>query len=411
MEAVQISNKYKPLYTSDKRYFLVTGGRGSLKSTTVHDYICRLTYEPGHGVLFTRYTMASAKLSIIPEFEETLARNGSRNDFYITANKIVNLRTQSFIIFSGIKTSSGDQTANLKSLAGITTWVIEEGEDFIDEKAFDRIDDSIRSTMHQNRVIWIQNPSTREHFIYKRWIEGHSQKTDCEGYKVTVSNHPDVEHIHTSYHIAARFGYLSPSFVRKAEMARDQNEEWYIHNYMGGWLEKAEGVIFDNWTEGFFDESLPFVYGMDFGYVNDETTLVKVAVDSKSKTLYLHELAYNKAQSTQQICDMLEVMVEGNDLIIADCAEPRLIDELAQAQFNVVPCVKGQDSVRLGITNMQAHKMVITRESENLKKELNHYIWNPKGKSNVPIDKYNHLIDAARYAFGELTNFSDFFIG
>jgi len=408
---IKISPKYKPLYTSKKRYFLVTGGRGSLKSTTVHDYICRLTYEPGHGVLFTRYTMTSAKLSIIPEFEETLVRNGSRNDFYVTANKIVNLRTNSFIIFSGIKTSSGDQTANLKSLAGITTWVIEEGEDFIDEKAFDRIDDSIRSTIHQNRVIWIQNPSTREHFIYKRWIEGNSKQVDCEGYKVTVSSHQDVEHIHTSYHIADRFGYLSPSFVRKAELARDENEKWYIHNYMGGWLEKAEGVIFENWSEGTFEESLPYVYGMDFGYVNDETTLVKVAVDSKSKKLYLHELAYNKGQSTYQICEMLETLVNGRDLIVADCAEPRLIDEVYREGFNIVPCSKAPDSVRIGIANMQGYDIIVTKESYNLKKELNHYIWNPKGKSNVPIDKYNHLIDAARYAFDELTNVTDFYIG
>ncbi|NIQ13321.1 MAG: PBSX family phage terminase large subunit, partial [Candidatus Dadabacteria bacterium] len=62
------------------------------------------------------------------------------------------------IYFSGIKTSSGDQTANLKSIAGITTWIIEEGEDFNDEVAFDKIDDSIRTIDKQNRIIWIQNP-------------------------------------------------------------------------------------------------------------------------------------------------------------------------------------------------------------------------------------------------------------
>ena len=407
---IKISPKYKPLYTSKKRYFLVTGGRGSLKSTTVHDFICRLTYEPGHGVLFTRYTMTSAKVSIIPEFEETLMRNGSRNDFYVTSNKIVNLRTNSFIIFSGIKTSSGDQTANLKSLAGITTWVIEEGEDFIDEKAFDRIDDSIRSTTHQNRVIWIQNPSTREHFIYKRWIEGHSKQVDCEGYKVTVSSHPDVEHIHTSYHIANRFGYLSPSFVRKAEKAREDNESWYIHNYMGGWLEKAEGVIFENWSEGTFDESLPYVYGMDFGYVEDPTSLVKVAVDDKRKKLYLHEMSYEYGQSTENICDMLEGMINKSELIVADCAEPRLIGDVRQEGYNIVACTKGPDSVRLGISNMQGYEMIVTKDSHNLKKELNHYIWNDR-KSNTPIDKYNHAIDAGRYAFDELVNKVDFFIG
>jgi len=285
---VSINKVYKPLYTSKKRYFLVTGGRGSLKSTTVHDFICRLTYQQGQGILFTRYTMTSATKSIIPEFIETLKRNGSEGNFYVTKDKIINLTTGSFIIFSGIKTSSGNQTANLKSLANITTWVIEEGEDFDDEKAFDTIDDSIRSNLMQNRVIWIQNPSTREHFIYKRWIEPKSRQRDVEGYKVTVSDLEDVEHIHTTFRIAEHF--LSKSFIDKANDAKQNKPKWYYHNYIGGWLEKPEGVIFEQWQEGTFDESLPFTYGMDFGYVNDPTTLVKVAKDEKN--IYLKEYCY-----------------------------------------------------------------------------------------------------------------------
>ena len=164
----KIDEAFKPLYTSKKRYFFITGGRGSLKSTSVHDFISRLTYEEGHGVLVTRYTMASAEKSIIPEFKIVATRNGSIKDFDITQSKITNKITGSFILFSGIKTNSGDQTANLKSLAGITTWIIDEGEDFKDEKTFDDIDDSIRTNEKQNRVIWIQNPTTYEHFIYKR---------------------------------------------------------------------------------------------------------------------------------------------------------------------------------------------------------------------------------------------------
>jgi len=72
---IQISEAYKPLYTSTKRYFLITGGRGSLKSTSIHDFISRLTYEKGHGILFLRYTMTSAEKSIIPEFKEAIQRN------------------------------------------------------------------------------------------------------------------------------------------------------------------------------------------------------------------------------------------------------------------------------------------------------------------------------------------------
>lgn len=403
MGRVNINKVYKPLYNSDKRYFLVTGGRGSLKSTTVHDFISRLTYQQGQGILFTRYTMTSAEKSIIPEFKETLKRNNSENDFHITKDKAVNLKTGSFILFSGIKTSAGNQTANLKSLASITTWVVEEGEDFNDEKAFDTIDDSIRSNAMQNRVIWIQNPSTKEHFIYKRWIENYSKQIDVEGYKVTVSNHPEVEHIHTTFRIAENF--LSKSFISKAENSKKNNPKWYYHNYIGGWLEKPEGVVFENWQEGIFDESLPFVYGMDFGYVNDPTTLIKVARDKKN--IYVKELCYEKGLSTNEIHKILEITINNNDSVVADNAEPRLIAELQDLGHRVYACTKGKDSILNGIAQMQDYTIIVDTESYNVKKELNNYRWH--NKIQKPVDDYNHSIDAIRYAFDELNTTPAYF--
>ena len=196
--SVKINSAFKKLYTTKKRYILLTGGRGSLKTSTVHDFIIRLTYEKGHGVLFTRYTMASAEMSIIPEFKLVLDRLNLTSQFKITRNKAVNKKTGSFIFFSGVKTTSGNQTANLKSISGITTLVIEEGEDFDDRDSFTIIDDSIRTKGKQNRVIWIQNPSTKDHFIYEDWIKPFSRTIDVRGYKVSVSDHPMVEHIHTT---------------------------------------------------------------------------------------------------------------------------------------------------------------------------------------------------------------------
>ena len=395
----QIKEVFEPLYTTKKRYILVTGGRGSLKSTTVHDFICRLTYQKGQGILFTRYTMKSAEKSIIPEFKQIAERNGSIENLHFTREKVTNTLTGSFILFSGIKTSSGDQTASLKSLPNITTWIIEEGEDFNNEKAFDDIDDSIRTNAMQNRVIWIQNPSTKEHFIYQRWIAETQKKRKVEGYDVTVSDHEDVEHIHTTYKIAEE--YLSKSFLKKAEDTKKNNLKRYVHKYIGGWLEKAEGVIFEDWSEGEFDESLPFVYGMDFGFTTDPSTLVKVATDKEN--IYVKEMMYAQAMSTDDIAYFLEQTINKNDLVVADNSEPRLISELQARGFNVVKCTKGADSIRNGIANMNRKSMVITPDSPNIKIELNNYIWNDR-RSNTPVDKYNHAIDAVRYAFDELSN-------
>lgn len=394
MGGLKINSVYKPLYTSKKRYFLITGGRGSLKSSSVHDFISRLTFEEGHGILFTRYTMTSAEKSIIPEFKETLKRNNTERFFYITKNKITNLATGSFILFSGIKTSSGDQTANLKSISGITTLVVEEGEDFNDEKAFDTIDDSIRGIDKQNRVIWIQNPSTREHFIYEKWIEKTSKHIEIEGYKVTVSDHPDVEHIHTTFRIAEEMNYLSDSWLNKAENLKINNPKKYYHTYIGGWLEKAEGVILENWVKGKFDESLPYGFGLDWGS-KDPFTLTKFAVDKKNMQIYIKNYVYKANLNTADIKELVGKYVTNNEVIIADSANRTGIFDLKSWGFNAYPSYKGTVAGRL--RDLQQFQLVID-DSPEVEKELNNYCWLDK-RGEHPIDDHNHIIDPLGYYY------------
>lgn len=416
----RVKKIYSPLYTSKKRYFFITGGRASLKSTNVQEFIARLTFEQGHGVLFTRYTMTSAEKSIIPEFKSVVNRLGLTNYFRFTNNKVVNIKTGSFVLFSGIKTSSGDQTANLKSISGITTWVIEEGEDFNDERAFDTIDDSIRSSHLQNRVIWIQNPTTKEHFIYKRWIQNTSKQIDVLGYNVTVSDHTDVEHIHSTYHLAADLGFLSNGWVKKADTHKeraeqkhnlpkdhpeyqDKHESHYYYNYIGGWLEREFGAIFTNWKEGEFNLSLPRAFGLDYGYYPDPLGFIAVVVDKRRKKVYLKEFIYSTKLSEGQVIEKVKAnIIRRNDLVVVDHNEPRLTAALAKAKINVVKAIKGKDSVIDGIRKMQEYELIVDPHSHNVKRELNNYVWNDK-KQSVPIDEFNHLLDAARYAFGRLT--------
>lgn len=427
MKPVKINQVYKPLYTTTKRFILLTGGRGSLKSSTVHDYIARLTYQKDHGILFTRYTMTSAAVSIIPEFSTTLQRMGIEGDFHITKNKITNRLTGSFIYFSGIKTNSGDQTGRLKSIAGITTWVIEEGEDFKDEAAFDTIDDSIRTTAQQNRVIWIQNPTTKEHFIYKRWIKDTSKQITVDGFLVTVSNHEDVEHIHTTYKIAERAGYLAEGWLKKArrhydttgekikalkrswtgsreELKAESRKLWhscyYYYNYIGGWLEQAPGVVFDNWIEGEFDEALPYCYGQDYGYSPDPLTLIRVAVDKKAERVYVQEVIY-ATEIDDVIGQYEQADIAKNDLIVTDVNEGRTTANIRKAGYNIVNAAKGKGSIAEDIRDIKIYTIVVDPESHNVKTELNNYIWNDK-KASIPVDDFNHAMDAMRYAFRRL---------
>lgn len=404
----KINPKYEPLYTSDKKIILVTGGRGSAKSFEVSRFLQRLTFEKGHKMLYCRYTMDSASISIIPEFKEKIELEGTSKYFNVTKKEIINLGSGSEIWFRGIKTQSGNQTAKLKSIQGLTTFVVDEAEEWNSDEEFKKIMRSIRQPDVKNRIIIIMNSADATHWIWNMFFKNNYELREIDGHQIEFSTHPEVHHIHTTY--LDNVQHLSDDFLRDARNTSSNNAKEYRHQFLGGWKIKPDGAIFTNWEEGQFNDSLPFIYGMDFGYVNDPTTLIKVSVDNKRKIIYAHELMYVKGLSTLEIHDELMRIGLNDSLIVADNSEPRLIDELCGEGHNMIPCTKGADSVRLGISKMCNYTIIVTTESNNLKTELNNYIWNNK-KSNVPIDNHNHLIDALRYAVDELTQENDFFFG
>ena len=379
-----------PIVESDSRYFIVSGGRGSGKSFSINALLVMLTYQAGHTILFTRYTLTSAYISIIPEFIDKLEQFGSIEHFHITKDEILNKKTGSKIIFRGIKTSSGDQTANLKSLQGITTWVVDEAEELTDEQKFDTIDLSVREKGLHNRVILILNPTTKEHFIYRRFFEDAGVQ---EGSNITKGN---TTYIHTTY--LDNIDNLSKSYIEQIEQMRQRRPEKYKQQMLGAWMSKAEGVIFDNWTIGEFKRKGVSVWGQDYGFAADPTTLIETNIDTSTKTIYLRECVYLPRLTTSQIAE-LNLKHARDGLIIGDSAEPRLITEIKAKGCNVLPSIKGQGSVTYGISLLQDYDLVISPDSTNLIKELNNYRWLER-KSNTPIDKYNHLIDAVRYAVG-----------
>lgn len=388
MEKVKIHSKYLNGFKNTSRYFVVTGGRGSGKSFGINSLLTVLTYEAGHTILFTRYTMSSAHISIIPEFLEKIELMGKQDEFYVTKDEIVNRLTGSKILFRGIKTSSGDQTANLKSLQGVTTWVLDEAEELTDEDTFDKIDLSIRHKSLPNRVILILNPTTKEHFIYQRFFEGKGVEA---GKNITKG---DTTYIHTTY--LDNIDNLSESYLTQIENIKQRRPEKYKHQILGGWLDKAEGVIFNNWSIGEFKNCGTVVFGQDYGFSKDPSTLVETSIDKANKIIYVRLHFYKPGLTTSELYN-LNKQYAGDGLIIADSAEPRLINELRMKGLNILQSVKGQGSVTHGISILQDYDLVVDADSIDLHKELNNYSWLDK-KSATPIDDFNHAIDPLRYA-------------
>lgn len=254
--SIELNDKFKALFSTKARYILLTGGRGSGKSFGTSTAVTLMTYERGHDVahkiLYTRYTMKSAEMSIIPEFKEKIGLLNVSNDFTVQKNDIQNRVSGSEILFRGIKTSEGIQTANLKSIQGVTTLVVDEAEEIpgTDDQAkesheseiFDKIDLSIRTKGLQNRVILLMNPTTKQHWIWNRWFKDSHRIEYIDGCPVPISTHPDVCHIHTTY--LDNIANLDKSFLDVIRRMRQEDPERYALEIIGAWMDQLDGTLF-----------------------------------------------------------------------------------------------------------------------------------------------------------------------
>jgi phage terminase large subunit len=291
-ESIKINEKFHPLWYGKTRYYVVTGGRGSGKSFTVSTFLNLLTFEQGHIILFTRWTMISAYLSIIPEYLEKIVLLNATPHFEVTNTEIKNKRTGSSIIFRGIKTSQGNQTANLKSLVGVTTWVLDESEEMPDEDTFDKIDLSVRKKGVDNRVIIILNPCHTSHWIYKRFFERPKIK-DC--FNGVVGN---VTYIHTDYR--DNLDNLDQSFLDRIEEIRVNNPIKYQHQILGGWLRDVDGSLWkqkliDKWRVYELPEMARIVIAIDPAVTSnkksDETGIVVAGLGVNNRAYILEDLS------------------------------------------------------------------------------------------------------------------------
>ena len=230
---ITLNEKYKPLWTTECFITLVTGGRGSGKSFAVGDFIENLSFEGGHKILYTRYALYTTSDSIIPEFEEKIDLENHADHFRITKSDVINLKSGTEILFRGIKTSSGNQTAKLKSIQGLTTFVLEEAEELDDEKTFNTIMQSVRHKGIQNRIILILNPKSKDHWIYKRFFEQPKIDPEFNG------EYDNVCYIKTNY--LENLKNLSREFVEEAERCRKYTPELHRYDYMGEWVLSIEG--------------------------------------------------------------------------------------------------------------------------------------------------------------------------
>ena len=169
----------------------------------------------------------------------------------------------------------------------------------------------------------------------------------------------------------------------------------------------SEGLVYENWVIQDFDinnfkgNRYNYCFAIDFGYTNDPTALICLFVDTKEDKIYIFDEHYQKGMSNKAIADMIKYKGYEKEVIIADSSEPKSIDELRSLGIRRIKgALKGKDSILSGIQFIQNFKIIVHPKCENTIVELSNYIWDTKeGRIiNKPVDDYNHLMDAFRYA-------------
>lgn len=201
--------------------------------------------------------------------------------------------------------------------------------------------------------------------------------------------------------------FLSKEQVAEIESYKDDKNWWRVYGL--GLVGELEGTIYDfeQIDEMPTASNLVNIYGMDFGFTNDPTALDYLLVDTARKIIYAEQLIYETALLNRDIVERMEALgvPKRSVPIYADCAEPKSIAEISRAGFNVKPCQKDapvrSEKMKFQIDFVKSYKLCVLKSSTDLIKELRNYTW-AKDKDgnnlNVPIDKWNHALDALRYA-------------
>ena len=186
-----------------------------------------------------------------------------------------------------------------------------------------------------------------------------------------------------------------------------RNPRRYAVAGLGGWG-IVDGLVYENWREEAFDldkirrqDGIVSCFGLDFGYTNDPSTLFCGLLDKENKRLFVFDEMYEKGMSNRRIADEITRMGFAKEQITADSAEPKSIDELKGYGLRVKAAQKGRDSIQNGIQWIQELEIIIHPRCVNFLTEISNYTWDKDkfgNKLNVPIDDFNHLMDAMRYA-------------
>lgn len=385
-------------FWGDKHFYrVVKGSRGSKKSkTTALNFIVRLLkYEWANLLVVRRYSNTN-KQSTYTDFKWACNRLKVTHLFKFNESlpEITVKKTGQKILFRGL-----DDELKITSITvdvGSLCWAwFEEAYQIETEDKFSTVVESIRGSLDVpnffKQITVTFNPWSERHWLKRVFFDEDTKRADTFSDTTTFRVNEWLDDGDKQ-----RYEELYVTNPRRARIVCDG--EWGV----------AEGLVFENFETRDFDiqEVIQRVgettAGMDFGFTQDPTTLICVAVDLRNRELWLYNEHYQKAMLTDDIISMIYKKGMQNARIIADSAEQRLITEIRSKGIRRLSAsLKGKGSIMQGIQFIQGFKVYIHPSCEHTIEEFNTYTFKQDKEGNwlnEPIDKNNHIIDALRYS-------------
>lgn len=393
-----VGGGYGQFWKCKKRYRICKGSRASKKSkTTALWIITSMMAYAGSNTLVVRKVYRTLKDSCFTDLKWAVKRLGVDPwwDFKESPLEATfhGRDGDQKIYFRGM-----DDPLKITSIAvesGVLCWLwIEEAYEIMSEDDFDMLDESIRGEAPEGlfkQVTMTFNPWNERH-----WIKGRFFDVESDNVFTLTTNYLCNE-------------WLDDSDKAMFEEMKLRNPRRYQVAGLGDWG-IVEGLVYENWREEAFTLSqigeAQIRCGLDFGYTQDPSAFFVGFIDTENRKLWVWDEIYQKKMSNRHIFKHISMMGYGKERITADSAEPKSIDELKKYGLRVKGARKGKDSINNGIQFLQDYEMIIHPRCVNFLTEISNYSWSKDrfGKSiNVPIDDFNHLMDAMRYAVEDLT--------
>ena len=392
-----VGKHYGEFWRFKGRYKAVKGSRASKKSSTQSlKVITEIIENPNINWLVVRKVERTLRDSCYAQLKWAIHRLKVDNFFKCSTSplEITYKPTGQKILFRGLDDPLKVTSITVEVGSLCRLW-IEEAYEITSEDAFDRLDESIRGQLPKgmyHQVVLTFNPWSDRHWLKKRFFDEPSKNV-----------------------LAMTTNYMCNEFLSEADLVlfeeMKKNPRRYRTAGLGEWG-IVEGLVYKNWEERVFDvheisirPSVRSAFGMDFGYVNDPSTLFCGLVDTVAREIYVFDEMYEKGMSNEDIKDRVSEMGYSKERIKADSAEPKSIAYLRKAGLTRIRAAKkGPDSIRAGISIIQDYKIIIHPRCVNFITEISNYTWDKDKFDNAinkPIDDFNHLMDAMRYAMEE----------